>query len=119
MEASSVAGTVTFVAVNIDPLKLPPKLLRRLRYGKIMFVLGPNDDDTNGNSKLIWNPDDDCQLSDDDSDTNSLTGDDIGSGDNDLEYSNTEKKILRMIRSNETQFYRIFEEDLKWETMPL
>jgi len=30
MESNSVSGTATFVAVNLDPRKLPSKVLRRL-----------------------------------------------------------------------------------------
>merc|ERR1712127_759846 len=100
MESNSVSGTATFVAVNLDPRKLPSKVLRRLRYGNILYVIGPNDDEDSGYSQLIWSPDRDAeQLSDDDSDTNSLTGDEINGEDG--EQTKTNKKTLRMICSNE------------------
>ena len=116
MEANAVSGTPIFVSVNTDPRNLPAKLLRRLRYGKVLFVLGPNDEDNQSCSQQIWIPDDEGHLSDDDSDTNSLTGDDINDVDEDVKRNaSDEKKILNLISCSDAQVFNIFEEELRWE----
>ena len=126
MEANSMSQSPTFVAVNIDPRKLPGRLLRRLRYGKIMFVIGPNDDNNDySNDANIgccameeeWKPLDGSGTKDEyDSDLNSLCGDEEKNEDSDAEedQGSKEKKSLKMIRSNSTLVYRIYEEDMRW-----
>jgi len=124
MEANSVSGCATLVSSNIDPRRIPTKILRRLRYGKVLFAIGPNSEKAGGVKQDIWVPDDGGYKSDDDSDTNSLCGDDMkdeneDDDDDHVHNPNKEKKILRRIASNKTTFFRIFEEDLIWKTEDL